>query len=64
MDEQKTGWDKIAEQERKNLSREQTSKNVENAAEVTSYVGWIVFLIVVIVVVVIFFGAGGVDLIF
>ena len=50
MSTEKSGWDKIDEQENKSVHRNNTRKKFDNAAETVSYVSWIVFVVAVAVI--------------
>ena len=64
MDNQNSGWNKIAEQEAKGQKKSTFKKNADTAANVTSYVSWIVFLVVFVVVIIALFGTGALDYFF
>ncbi len=50
---EKTGWDKIAEQELKNNKRSKRNDRLETAGEVTHYVTWIVIVAAAILIAII-----------
>jgi len=64
MNTQKSGWEKIAEQENKGQKNANLKKNADTAATTTSYVAWIVFIIVVAIVLIVLFGTRGLNFLF
>ena len=50
MSTEKNGWDKIAEQEEQSTKKEKTKENLKIAAETTSNISWIVYLVAVAII--------------
>ena len=45
MENQNSGWDKINQQEEKSVKKTKLKENLDTAAETTSNIAWIVFVI-------------------
>ena len=50
MSTEKSGWDKIAEQEEQSTKKEKTKVNLKVAAETTSNISWIIYVVAVAII--------------
>lgn len=50
MSTEKSGWDKIAEQEEQSTKKEKTKENLKVAAETTSNISWIIYVVAVAII--------------
>lgn len=56
MSEEKSGWDKIAQQDGQNRKKDETKEKIDTASEVVSSVSWGIYVFVALVVIAVIVG--------